>query len=70
MRVREHDHVATAEVADVVGELVDEDPVPDLERRVHGLGRDVEGLDQERLDEDRHGERHEDEERRRSDEAA
>ena len=70
MRVREHDHVATAEVADVVGELVDEDPVPDLERRVHGLGRDVEGLDQERLDEDRHGERHEDEERGRSDEAA
>ena len=42
-------------VVDPVAELVDQDPIADVEGRLHRAGRDVEGLDQEGLDDDRNG---------------
>ncbi len=53
----EHDDVAAVHVVQLVRELVDEDAVVDLERRHHRLGRDVERLEQERLDQQRDDER-------------
>ena len=57
---REHDDVAPVQVVQVVAQLVDEDAVADLERRHHRLRRDVERLEQERLDDDRDDDRHDD----------
>ena len=45
----------------LVRQLVDEDPVVLLQRRGHRFRRDVEGLEQERLDEQRDGQRADDE---------
>ena len=47
----EHDDVAAVHVVQVVAQLVDEHAVADLERRHHRRRRDVERLEQERLDE-------------------
>ena len=49
-RPLEHDEVAPVHVVELVAQLVDEDPVVDLERGHHRLGRDVERLDEEGLD--------------------
>ena len=56
----EHDDVAPVDVVEVVAQLVDEDAVADLERRHHRLRRDVERLEQERLDDERDHERGDD----------
>ena len=57
---REHDDVAAVQVVQVVAELVDQDPVPHLQRRHHRLRRDVERLEQEGLDDDRDDDRDDD----------
>src|SRR4051794_24073597 len=57
----EDDDVAATRVVQLVAELVDEHAVADLERRDHRLGRDVEGLEDERADDDRDDERGDDE---------
>ena len=49
----EDDDVASVHVVEVVAELVDQDPVADHQRRLHRPGRDVERLEQERLDQER-----------------
>ncbi len=59
----EDDDVAPLDLADAVGELVDEHSVADQEGVLHRLGRDVEGLHEERLDEVRQDKRHDDEDR-------
>src|SRR3546814_15343739 len=46
----EDDDVAAVDVVEVVAQLVDEHAVADVEGGLHRLGRDVERLDQERLD--------------------
>ena len=56
VRVFEHDDVAAARRMEPIRELVHQHAVADLERRHHGLGRDVEGLDQEGFDEQRQDE--------------
>ena len=56
----EHDDVAAVDVVEVVAQLVDEHAVADLERRHHRLRRDVERLEQERLDDDRDDDRGDD----------
>jgi hypothetical protein len=57
--VEDHD-VAPVNAADVVDELVDQDPVVDLEGVLHRPGRDVEGLDRVRLDDHREQQRDDD----------
>ena len=59
----EHDDVAAVHRVQLVRELVDDDPVVGLERRDHRLRRDVERLEEERLDQQRDGERADDEDR-------
>ncbi len=50
-RVVEHDDVPALRLrAEPRGELVDQDPVPDPDRLLHGAGRDHEGLHEERLE--------------------
>ena len=44
-RALEHDDVTPVDAVEVVAQLVDHDPVPDLERRDHRRRRDVERLD-------------------------
>ena len=68
VRVDEDDDVASSDVAGGVRELVDEDPIAAEQRRLHRLGRDVEGLDEEALDHDGDAERDEHEERHRAEE--
>src|SRR5262249_19954960 len=53
----EHDDVAAMDGVQVVAELVDEHAVTDLERGDHRLRRDVEGLEEERLDDERDDDR-------------
>ena len=53
----EHDDVAAVHRVQLVRELVDEHAVVRLQRRDHRLRRDVERLEQERLDQQRDGER-------------
>ena len=59
----EHDDVAAVQVVEVVAQLVDEDPVTDLEGRLHRRRRDVERLEQEGLDDDRDDDRDDDQDR-------
>src|SRR5580692_10576960 len=49
----ELDDLAPLRVAEVGGELVDQHPVADQQRVLHGVGRDEERLHQERLDQQR-----------------
>ena len=51
-RALEDDDVAAVDVVELVGQLVDQDAVPHLQRRDHGRRRDPERLDQERLDDE------------------
>ena len=51
LRPFEHDDVASVDVVNLVRELVDQHAVTDAQRRFHRSRRDVEGLQQERLDE-------------------
>ena len=57
----DHD-VAPVHTVQVVAQLVDEDAVADLERGLHGAGRDEEGLHDEgaQQDRDQHGDDHHD----------
>ena len=50
----EHDDVAAVHVVEVVAELVDQHPVALLQGGLHRGRRDVEGLEQERLHDQRH----------------
>ena len=59
-RVGEHHDVAPLEVDRPRGQLADDDPVVEDEGVLHGSGRDVEGLQQPRLDDERQHERHSD----------
>ena len=63
-RVLEDDDVAALQRHEAGHELVDEDPVAHLQRVLHGHGGDVEGPDQEGLDEEggQHGHDHDDDE--------
>ncbi len=63
LRRLEHDDLAALGVAEVVNELVDQDPVVDVERVLHGGGRDVERLEHERPDQDGDKQRHTQEDR-------
>ena len=54
--VDEHDHVAVLDVAEAVGDLLDQHPVGDVEGRLHRPRGDVEGRDQEGLED--HGQQH------------
>ena len=62
-RIAEHGHVPARGGLEHVGELVDEDAIPDaagaffvpVERRLHRAGGDLEGLDAEVLDDEGHG---------------
>src|SRR6266542_3424438 len=60
--VDEDDHVAVLHLAEPVGDLLDQHPVGDVQRWLHGAGGDVERLHQERLEEHRQqdGEHHQD----------
>src|SRR2546423_14103092 len=49
----EHDDLAPTRIAEVVDQLVDENPVVDVERVLHRLRRDVERLQHEGPDENR-----------------
>ncbi len=65
LRRVEHDDVAGMRVAQVVDRLVHQDPVAGaagaaVQRLLHRLGRDVEGLDDEGLDQDRDQDREDD----------
>ena len=53
-RAREDHDVAAVDPVEVVAQLVDEDAVADLQRRLHRPGGDEERLDDERPQEDRH----------------
>ena len=61
-RVGEHDDVAAFDVAEAVRQPVDQDPIVLDQRRDPWTGRDVERLDQERLDDDGDDERRDREE--------
>src|SRR6266705_1039001 len=50
--VDEDDDVAVLGLPEAVGDLLDEDAVGDVEGGLHGAGGDVEGLDEERLEDD------------------
>ena len=65
----EHDDLAAADVAEVVDELVDEHPVADREGLLHRARRDVERLDEERLDDQCQHEGDDDEHRQLAQEA-
>src|SRR4029453_9323154 len=54
--VDEHDHVAVLDVAEAIGHLLDQYPVGDVQGRLHRPRRDVEGRDQEGLED--HGKQH------------
>src|SRR5438309_2068076 len=63
VRIAEHDDIAAVRMPETVRQLVDEDPVPLPQRRLHRCGRDVERLHQERFDQQRDPERERDEDR-------
>ncbi len=48
----EDDDVTALDAAEPVGELLDQDPVGDVEGGLHGTGGDVEGLNEEGLEDD------------------
>ena len=59
-RGMEDDDVADRRVGEVVDEAVDQDPLADVEGRLHRLGGDLVGLDDEGLDAERQPEREQD----------
>ena len=68
MGIGEHDDVPAPRRVQVIHDLVDQDPVTDVQGGDHGLGRDVERLNQEGLDEERQDECDEQQERQFADE--